>query len=84
MAALHFIGGEKGGVGKSVLARTLAQYHIDRNLPFLGFDTDRSHPTLSSTMSPRRSRISPSAPCWSIWQPRPSRHCRAGWRTPAC
>lgn len=47
MTNIHLIGGEKGGVGKSVLARTLAQYHIDRNLPFLGFDTDRSHPTLS-------------------------------------
>jgi hypothetical protein len=47
MAALNFIGGEKGGVGKSVLSRVIAQYHIDRNLPFLGFDTDRSHPTLT-------------------------------------
>ncbi len=47
MPALHFIGGEKGGVGKSVLSRVLAQYHIDHQLPFLGFDTDRSHPTLS-------------------------------------
>jgi len=47
MTALHFIGGEKGGVGKSVMARILAQYCIDRQLPFTGFDTDRSHPTFS-------------------------------------
>ena len=47
MAALNLIGGEKGGVGKSVLARALAQFHIDRSLPFLGFDTDRSHPTFT-------------------------------------
>jgi hypothetical protein len=46
MARLHFIGGEKGGVGKSVVARVLAQYFIDRQIPFLGFDTDRSHGSL--------------------------------------
>ena len=43
MSRIHFIGGEKGGVGKSVLSRLLAQYHIDRDLPFRAFDTDRSH-----------------------------------------
>jgi hypothetical protein len=43
---IHFIGGEKGGVGKSLMARVLAQYLIDRQLPFLGFDTDRSHGAL--------------------------------------
>ena len=46
MAKIHFIGGEKGGVGKSLLARVLAQYLIDRGEPFIGFDTDRSHGTL--------------------------------------
>lgn len=45
MSSLNFIGGEKGGVGKSVVARVLAQYFIDRKLPFTGFDTDRSHTT---------------------------------------
>ena len=43
MASLNLIGGEKGGVGKSVMARVLAQYFIDRDQAFLGFDTDRSH-----------------------------------------
>lgn len=43
MPSLNFIGGEKGGVGKSVVARTLAQYFIDKDQPFTGFDTDRSH-----------------------------------------
>ena len=43
MASINFIGGEKGGVGKSVTARLLAQYLIDKNLAFTGFDTDRSH-----------------------------------------
>jgi len=46
MANVHFIGGEKGGVGKSVVARVLAQYFIDHEIPFLGFDTDRSHGSL--------------------------------------
>ena len=46
MANIHFIGGEKGGVGKSVVARVVAQYLIDHNTPFLGFDTDRSHGSL--------------------------------------
>jgi cellulose biosynthesis protein BcsQ len=46
MTRLHFIGGEKGGVGKSVVARILAQYFIDRQIPFLGFDTDKSHSSL--------------------------------------
>lgn len=43
MSSLNFIGGEKGGVGKSVVSRLLAQYFIDKEQPFVGFDTDRSH-----------------------------------------
>jgi hypothetical protein len=46
MSQVHFIGGEKGGVGKSLLARVLAQHFIDREQPFVGFDTDRSHGAL--------------------------------------
>jgi hypothetical protein len=46
MANIHLIGGEKGGVGKSVVARLVAQYMIDNALPFLGFDSDRSHGAL--------------------------------------
>jgi len=46
MAHIHFVGGEKGGVGKSLVARCMAQYLIDKNQPFLGFDTDRSHGAL--------------------------------------
>ena len=37
---------EKGGVGKSLVARLLAQHFIDHKLPFVGFDTDRSHGAL--------------------------------------
>ncbi|MGZ8136699.1 MAG: mobilization protein [Methylococcaceae bacterium] len=46
MSTIHLIGGEKGGVGKSVVARLLAQYMIDKEIPFIGFDTDRSHGSL--------------------------------------
>jgi len=45
-SVIHLIGGEKGGVGKSMIARVLAQYFIDREWPFVGFDTDRSHGSL--------------------------------------
>jgi len=43
---IHLIGGEKGGVGKSMVSRLLAQYFIDHEIPFVGFDTDRSHGSL--------------------------------------
>jgi hypothetical protein len=46
MATIHLVGGEKGGVGKSLVARILAQYFIDHSIPFLAFDGDRSHPSL--------------------------------------
>ena len=43
MSRIHFVGGEKGGVGKSVMSRLLAQYCIDRQLPFRAYDADVSH-----------------------------------------
>ena len=46
MSNIHLIGGEKGGVGKSLVARLLAQYMIDHSIPFLGFDSDHSHGAL--------------------------------------
>jgi hypothetical protein len=46
MFRIDFVGGEKGGVGKSVVARLLAQYYIDKNIPFLAMDADSSHGTL--------------------------------------
>ena len=47
MSKVHFVGGEKGGVGKSVVARLLCQYCIDKKLPFAAIDADGSHGTLS-------------------------------------
>ena len=46
MSTVHLVGGEKGGVGKSVVSRLLAQYFIDRELPFVAVDADRSHGAL--------------------------------------
>ncbi len=46
MTNIHLIGGEKGGVGKSLVSRLTAQYMIDNNIAFLGFDSDRSHGAL--------------------------------------
>ena len=47
MSTVHFIGGEKGGVGKSVVARLCAQYCIDREIPFTAVDADGSHGALT-------------------------------------
>ncbi len=46
MSQIHFIGGEKGGVGKSVVARLLAQFWIDNGTHWAGFDADPSHGAL--------------------------------------
>jgi hypothetical protein len=46
MSSIHLVCGEKGGVGKSVLARLIAQYCIDRVIPFTALDGDRSHGAL--------------------------------------
>lgn len=42
-SVIHLVGGEKGGVGRSMVSSVLAQYSIDHEWPFLGCDTDRSH-----------------------------------------
>jgi hypothetical protein len=47
MSNIHFIGGEKGGVGKSMTSRLLAHYLIDTGVPFIGLDSDQSHGTFS-------------------------------------
>ncbi|MCA6575716.1 MAG: mobilization protein MobD-like protein [Pseudanabaena sp. M38BS1SP1A06MG] len=46
MAIINLIDGEKGGVGKSWVARTMIQYCIDNNILHVGIETDRSNPTL--------------------------------------
>lgn len=39
----HFINGEKGGVGKSFVCRTLIAYSCKHQLGFVPYDTDRSN-----------------------------------------
>ncbi len=46
MSQIYFVGGEKGGVGKSVVARLLAQWCVDRAVPFAAIDADASHGSL--------------------------------------
>jgi hypothetical protein len=47
MSSIHFIGGEKGGIGKSVVSRLISQYCIDNNYQYAGMDADQSHSTLA-------------------------------------
>ena len=47
MAVIHLIDGEKGGVGKSFVARTMIQYGLDRDLSFVAVETDRSNPDVA-------------------------------------
>lgn len=47
MATIHLIDGEKGGVGKSFIARTMIQYGLDRSFSFTAVETDRSNPDVS-------------------------------------
>jgi hypothetical protein len=49
MGSIHLIGGEKGGVGKSLTSRLVAQFYIDHKIPFVAFDGDASHGTLHRT-----------------------------------
>lgn len=44
MPSLHFFGGEKGGVGKSLLCQSAVNYHIDKGMEFELFDADLSYP----------------------------------------
>ena len=52
MSKIHFVGGEKGGVGKSVVARLCVQYCLDRTIPFAAVDADVSHGALLRFYAP--------------------------------
>lgn len=47
MTTIHLVDGEKGGVGKSFVTRTMIQYALDRSLPFVAVETDRSNPDVN-------------------------------------
>lgn len=53
MATIHLIDAEKGGVGKSVVARTLYQLFLDRNIEVVPMEADRSNPTFSNIYGKR-------------------------------
>jgi hypothetical protein len=42
-----FVGGDKGGVGKSTVARTLLEFYQQEKVPFIAFDGDDTNPTLT-------------------------------------
>jgi hypothetical protein len=48
MAAIHFIDGEKGGVGKSLFARVMVQYCIDNKLVYELVEADQSNPDVGA------------------------------------
>lgn len=48
MPTIHLIDGEKGGVGKSFVAKTMIQYAIDRGLIYTAVETDRSNPDVAN------------------------------------
>ena len=53
MAVIHLVDGEKGGVGKSFVTRAMIQYGIDRSLPFVAVETDRSNPDVNRVYKDR-------------------------------
>jgi len=48
MPTIHLVDGEKGGVGKSVFAKVMIQYALDRDLEFDVVETDRSNPDVAN------------------------------------
>ena len=86
MSRIHFIGGEKGGGGKSVVARVLAQWFVDKSIPFAAVDGELSQGALiryygdftqSADLPPPRAptrswivRSGPNAAFSSIFPPR--------------
>lgn len=43
---IHLIDGEKGGVGKTLFARAMVQWFLDKGAKFQAVETDRSNPDL--------------------------------------
>ncbi|BAZ34050.1 mobilization protein MobD-like protein (plasmid) [Cylindrospermum sp. NIES-4074] len=48
MAEIHFVDGEKGGVGKSLFARVMVQYCIDNKLSYELVEADQSNPDVGA------------------------------------
>ncbi|MEM6251301.1 MAG: hypothetical protein AAF821_00120 [Cyanobacteria bacterium P01_D01_bin.156] len=54
---IEWIGGEKGGCGKSFFCRSLAQYFDDHGIRYTLFDTDRANPDLGRIYRDRGCRF---------------------------
>ena len=54
---IEWIGGEKGGCGKSFFCRSLAQYFDDHRIRYTLFDTDRANPDLGRIYRDRGCRF---------------------------
>ncbi|MGM3309736.1 mobilization protein [Anabaena sp. WFMT] len=48
MATIHFVDGEKGGVGKSLFTRVMVQYCIDNKLVYELVEADQSNPDVGA------------------------------------
>ncbi|MBD2772588.1 mobilization protein [Iningainema sp. BLCCT55] len=48
---MHLVDGEKGGVGKSLVARTMLQYCLDNSLSIVAVEADRSNPDVAGIYS---------------------------------
>ncbi|MBD2093281.1 mobilization protein [Microcoleus sp. FACHB-1515] len=51
MATIHLVDSEKGGAGKSLFARVLVEYCIDRQLDYHLVEADASNPDVGETFS---------------------------------
>lgn len=56
-----FVIGDKGGVGKSFTARALAQYYLDQEIPFCGYDTNLASPNFKQFYPQTTVTISPQS-----------------------
>ncbi|MDY6939838.1 MAG: hypothetical protein SWY16_19570 [Cyanobacteriota bacterium] len=50
---IHFIDGEKGGIGKSLFSKVLVEYCLKVQYPFALIDTDRTNPDVYNAYSTR-------------------------------
>ena len=44
MSDVRFVGGEKGGVGKSFVCRSVLDDHLERGVGYVAFDADGTEP----------------------------------------
>jgi hypothetical protein len=62
MTSISLIGGEKGGLGKSLTAMVVLEYHIHRAIKYILFDTDRTNPDVGRIYEPKTYTYSENLP----------------------